>query len=224
MIRAHQVTAGYGERTVLDAISVEIAGATTGVVLGPGGSGKSTLLRVLAPHGDGVEPWWSGSVELGGTRPALLAQRPGEPRSLEELLAGAGATAQAVVARRWGSCPEAAARLAEVAGIPIPRLSPGLRRLAWLTVLLHGEPRCLLLDEPETGATDPELGWLTTELQSLRGSCTILLATHNLSLARAVADTAILLIDGVVIEAGPAPQFFEAPRSPRTAHFVRMGC
>jgi tungstate transport system ATP-binding protein len=54
-----------------------------------------------------------------------------------------------------------------------------------------------------------------------RGGTTVVLATHNLFQARRLADRVALLLEGRLVEAAPAREFFESPREPRTAAFVR---
>jgi polar amino acid transport system ATP-binding protein len=80
----------------------------------------------------------------------------------------------------------------------------------------------LLLDEV-TSALDPELvGEVLELIRDLKASGTsILMATHELSFARDVADWVVFLDGGVIIEEGPAKDFFENPQKARTKEFLQ---
>jgi polar amino acid transport system ATP-binding protein len=83
-------------------------------------------------------------------------------------------------------------------------------------------PTLLLLDEV-TSALDPELvGEVLELIRDLKASGTsILMATHELSFARDVADWVVFLDGGVIIEEGPAQEFFGNPQMPRTIEFLQ---
>jgi len=85
------------------------------------------------------------------------------------------------------------------------------------------DPRVLLLDEP-TSALDPEL--VIEVLAVIRGlahhhGLTMIIATHQLGFAREVADRAVFMAGGVVVEEGPARTLLTAPREEATKRFVR---
>jgi polar amino acid transport system ATP-binding protein len=84
------------------------------------------------------------------------------------------------------------------------------------------EPTLLLLDEV-TSALDPELvGEVLELIKDLKaGGTSILMATHELSFARDVADWVVFLDGGVIIEEGPAKEFFSNPQQPRTIEFLQ---
>jgi ABC-type multidrug transport system ATPase subunit len=234
--------AGYGERAVLHGVTFELpAGRVTGV-MGPGSSGKTTLLRALGGGDDAPGFWRSGEIEPRSHHCAVLGQKPaGGERSLAEAVClerrqrppcwvggrCREALAAAAVRRRldelWNGSPAAAA-LEPVLFEPVAELPVPLRRLATVTVALGSETPCLLLDEPTAGIEGGEAeGWIATALRSLRGRRTVVLVTHNLRLAREVADFVLLLVDGEIIEAAETDRFFHRPRHPRTRSFVRMG-
>lgn len=221
-IRAHALSAGYDDRVVLDDISLRFAARRTTVLLGPGGSGKSTLLRVLAGAAAGPDFWCRGEVSASGPV-AWLPQRP-PPRavSVASLVSpGAPQKAGDVVRRVWAEEPKASeALLPALDGQPG---ESGLWRLAFLTALLDGDQPVLLLDEPDAGLTPGRLAAVARRLSCERGRRTVVLVTHHLLFARMVSDAAVLLIDGLVLEAGASVDFFERPAHPRTRDFVRMG-
>jgi polar amino acid transport system ATP-binding protein len=83
------------------------------------------------------------------------------------------------------------------------------------------EPKVLLLDEV-TSALDPELvGEVLSLIKDLKANgTTILMATHELSFAREVADWVIFLENGKILEQGEAKDFFDNPKQPRTKEFL----
>ena len=154
---------------------------------------------------------------------------PQKPRPNGSTLAGllvttaaAAPAAGSVIREVWRAAPEAARFLDPVLEVPLERLSYAQLRLAEFTAAVATAP-LILLDEPEVGLEPEQQRWMVRRLNDLRGARTVIVATHHLGVARAVADGAILLSDGEMIEAGPTPEFFERPRHTRTRQFVEMG-
>jgi polar amino acid transport system ATP-binding protein len=102
------------------------------------------------------------------------------------------------------------------------RLSGGQQQRAAIVRALVNSPRLLLLDEV-TSALDPELvGEVLALIRDLKGEgMTMLIATHEMSFARSVADRVCFLDGGVIVEQGPPEQVLEAPREPRTRQFLQ---
>jgi polar amino acid transport system ATP-binding protein len=102
------------------------------------------------------------------------------------------------------------------------KLSGGQQQRTAIMRAVALNPTLLLLDEV-TSALDPELVSEVLELiRDLKASGTsILMATHELSFARDVADWVVFLDGGVIIEEGPAQDFFENPKMPRTIEFLQ---
>ena len=102
------------------------------------------------------------------------------------------------------------------------KLSGGQQQRTAIMRAVALNPTLLLLDEV-TSALDPELVSEVLELiRDLKASGTsILMATHELSFARDVADWVVFLDGGVIIEEGPAKDFFENPKMPRTIEFLQ---
>jgi len=188
-------------------------------VLGPSGSGKSTLLMLLA----GLVPPDAGEVKRKG-RAVYLDQQPYVlERSVLE---------NAAFGLRLKGVPRAKAKekalfwlsrvgLEALAPRPARGLSGGERVRLALARALAVEPESLLLDEP-TANLDPanvaRIEALVRE-EKARGRA-VVLVTHNLFQARRLADRALFLLEGQVVEEGPAPAFFEAPKDPRTRAFL----
>jgi len=106
---------------------------------------------------------------------------------------------------------------------PAERLSGGEAQRVALARALAIRPEVLLLDEP-TANLDPYSAGLVEEmvlgLRSERNT-TIVLVTHNVFQARRLADRVVMLLGGRIVEAAETDRFFESPRDPRTAAFVR---
>lgn len=216
---------GCGQRVILDSLSLSFPDRRVTCIVGPGGSGKSTLLNVLARGGEVEAPLWShGAVRVAG-RAALSPQRRDVAPTIRGLLAAAAPrrSANALVERAWSAVSEARDLLLRVLDVPLPGVPRDVRRLADLTPALASRADLLLLDEPDAGATACTLEWTMTQLAELKRRRTLIIATHHLRMARAVADEVLLLLDGAVIEHAPVEAFFERPATPRAATYVLMG-
>jgi len=112
--------------------------------------------------------------------------------------------------------------LADKAGDYPDRLSGGQQQRVAIVRAIATRPRLLLLDEV-TSALDPELVGEVLELvkELKTEGMTMLLATHEMSFAREVADDVCFLDQGVVLERGPAAQVLTAPQEERTQQFLR---
>lgn len=112
--------------------------------------------------------------------------------------------------------------LAEKADEYPDKLSGGQQQRTAIMRAVALEPTLLLLDEV-TSALDPELvGEVLELIRDLKaGGTSILMATHELTFARDVADWVVFLDGGVIIEEGPAKEFFSNPQNPRTIEFLQ---
>lgn len=102
------------------------------------------------------------------------------------------------------------------------KLSGGQQQRTAIMRAVALEPSLLLLDEV-TSALDPELvGEVLSLIRELKsGGTSILMATHELSFARDVADWVVFLDGGLIVEEGPAAQFFSDPQQTRTKEFLQ---
>ncbi|MDR0960099.1 MAG: amino acid ABC transporter ATP-binding protein [Propionibacteriaceae bacterium] len=226
----------YGELLVLDGIDVEVHRGEVVVVVGPSGCGKSTLLRCL----NGLEPIQGGKIQLGdqvlsdpGTDWTKARQRIGMVFQDYELFGHLNVLDNIVLAplhvqkRSRAEAVDEAMALLERVGLPekaaaFPKeLSGGQKqRIAIIrSLILH--PELMLFDEV-TAALDPEM---VREVLDVIGELadegmTMVLVTHELSFARAVADQIILLDAGHVAEASDPETFFTHPESERARTFL----
>ena len=220
----------------VDNVSTTVAKGEVLVVIGPSGSGKSTFLRCL----NGLEEFDSGSVSIDGLDLANPKTDVNAYRRevgmvfqhfnlfphmtvLENLC-----LAQKVVRKRGKVEREAKARaLLEKVGIgqkadEYPsRLSGGQQQRVAIARALAMRPDVILFDEP-TSALDPELVGevLNTIRQLAQEKRTLVIVTHEMSFARDVADRAIFMDQGRIVEQGPAKELFTNPQQPRTRQFL----
>lgn len=232
VFRLEQVRKVYGRREVLAVEELSIfRGEILGLV-GPSGAGKSTLLRLL----NFLEPPTSGRIYFQGNcydgRVSLLVRRRittvfQRPLLLEGTVAYNVAYGLYLRGRR-GFREKVAEMLEQVglgslAGEQARTLSGGEAQRVALARALILEPEVLLLDEP-TANLDPYHVALLEEIvcqQNREHGTTIVWVTHNVFQARRVAHRVGLLLDGQLVEVAETETFFERPRDPRAAAFVR---
>jgi len=201
------VTRSYGPVRALDELDLDIRSGGVTALLGPNGAGKSTAIGIMLGR---LRPD-SGSVKLFGLDPRDLAAR----RRIGVMLQTAKLPRQLTVAEHIrlfaGYYPNPmplteAIRLAGLEGLERRRasaLSGGQQRRLQFAIAAVGRPDVLLLDEPSVGL-DLEARramWATVRLLRERGA-TILLTTHHLEEAEALADRVVVIDKGRVRSAG----------------------
>jgi len=228
-VKTFRVKSGH-RRTGLQAlrgVSLHVTEGESVAIVGESGSGKSTLLRVIA----GLERPDRGQITLGpGGRPQMVFQDAGASLTpwltvgalIGERLQGAGVGGAA----RRGRVEEALAHVglpAHVAGARAAQLSGGQRQRVALARATVVPPEVLLCDEP-TSALDVSLAAvvlnLVTRLRRELGMA-VLFVTHDLSVARVVADRIAVMYLGRVVELGPAEDVVARPRHPYTRALVQ---
>lgn len=238
VLRFESVRKSFGRRhVVLREVSLDVPAHTVTALIGASGSGKSTLLRCAnlleeiddgAIHLDGVE------ITDPRTDADAVRRRIGVVFQAYNLFPHMTVLENITLApRRVLRLPrdEAEERahtllarlgLADKASEYPDRLSGGQQQRAAIVRALALRPRLLLLDEI-TAALDPELvGEVLTVVRDLKADgMTMVLATHEMTFARTVADQVCFLHDGVVLERGTPEQVFGAPRQERTRQFLR---
>ena len=216
VLRSDQLTVTYGHTVALADVDLAIAPGEVVALMGRNGAGKSTLLRTWT----GLTTPDGGSVAVAGADPAAL--RPAElvrhvalvPQEPADLLYAETVAAECTAADRdAGLTPGACAALLErlVPGLDPDRhprdLSEGQRLGLVLAIQLVGDPPVLLLDEPTRGLDYNAKHRLATLLRELAGQGrSIVLATHDVELAAAVATRTVVLADGEVVVDGPTQE------------------
>ena len=237
LLRLENVWKAYGEQVVLRGIDLEVQPHQAVCLIGASGSGKSTLLRcvnLLEPVDDGAV--WLGGAEITDPRvePDKVRRRIGIVFQAFNLFPHLSVLDNVTLApRRVHGLSRAEARrraldllarfgLADKAGDYPDRLSGGQQQRVAVVRALATDPELMLFDEV-TSALDPELvGEVLDIIWDLKGGgMTMLIATHEMSFAREIADTVCFLDAGVLLEQGPPAQILTAPAQQRTRDFLR---
>ena len=227
----------YGDQQVLRGVSLDVEMHEVVCLIGPSGCGKSTLLRCI----NALEPIQGGEIRIDGQRITgrgvdidAVRQDVGKVFQSYNLFPHMDVLANITLApRKVLKEPrrEAEARaldllgrigLADKAHEYPDRLSGGQQQRVAIVRALAMQPRVLLLDEI-TSALDPELvsEVLAIVRELAHEGMTMMLATHEMSFAREVANTVCFLDGGLIVEQGSPEQIFTAPENPRTAEFLR---
>ena len=227
----------YGETPVLDDISFAVKPGEVIVVVGPSGCGKSTLLRCL----NGLEPTQSGRVRLGsetvaygGKNLTQLRQRIGMVFQSYELFPHLTVLDNILLAptkvqkRPKAEVQKEAEALLERVGLlnrkdSYPReLSGGQKQRVAIVRALCMHPEILLFDEV-TAALDPEMvrEVLDVMMDLAKNGRTMIIVTHEMQFARAIADRVLFLDGGKIVEEAPPKEFFDHPKTERAQRFLR---
>ncbi|MEM8904085.1 MAG: heme ABC exporter ATP-binding protein CcmA [Actinomycetota bacterium] len=212
VVELRQAVVLLGRFPALSGADLDVDEGEIVLVHGPNGAGKTTLLRTLA----GLHRLTSGSgsvlgVDLGTARRALrgaiglLGHRTHLYDDLTVLdnarFWAASAGVDELAARRALERVEVEPRLADV---PVERLSAGQRRRVALAVLVARRPRLWLLDEPHAGLDAAGRDLLDGLLRdAVVAGATVVLSSHELDRARALATRSVLVSGGVVTPVGP---------------------
>jgi polar amino acid transport system ATP-binding protein len=237
VLEVRGVTKAYGDLEVLKGIDLAVREHEAVALIGASGSGKSTLLRCM----DLLDDIDDGDVLLDGevvteveTDVVAVRRRLGMVFQAYNLFPHLTVLENIVLApARAHGTPrrEAEAQARELlarfglAGREDDypdRLSGGQQQRVAIVRALATRPRALLLDEV-TSALDPELiGEVLAVVRDLKAEgMTMLLATHEMSFAREVADEVCFLHEGRIVEQGPPERVLEAPERPETQRFLR---
>ncbi len=201
----------YGGTLALDQVDLQVRRGEVQALLGPNGAGKTTaislLLGLLRPDG--------GSAVLFGQSPGSLAARS----RLGAMLQTAGVPDTLTVGelitlfRSYYTQPRTVADCVALAGVAgllhsrYGRLSGGQQRRVQFALAICGRPQILFLDEPTTGLDldARETMWKTIH-QLVAENCAVVLTTHYLEEAEALADHVSVLARGRIVAAGSVQQ------------------
>jgi polar amino acid transport system ATP-binding protein len=235
-LRLEGIHKSFGTNEVLRGIDLELAEHEVVCLIGASGSGKSTLLRCV----NLLEPLDAGRIWLAGeeiTRRGVDVN--GVRRRIGIVFQAFNLFPHMTVLRNVTLAPrdalrlpreEAEARATELLGrfgladkrdeYP-DRLSGGQQQRVAIVRALAMQPELMLLDEV-TSALDPELvaEVLSVIRELAEGGMTMLIATHEMSFARDIAQRVCFLDAGLILEEGTPEQIFTRPREPRTQQFL----
>jgi ABC-type polar amino acid transport system ATPase subunit len=236
----------YGAQHVLRGIDLEVRRGQVVVILGPSGSGKSTFLRCLnhletvqrgsiRVCGDlvGYRETSRGLTELGDAEVARHRRRIGmvfqQFNLFPHLTAQGNITAGPVhvLKEPRDSAAAEARRLLALVGLPEKadaypaQLSGGQQQRVAIARALAMRPEVLLFDEP-TSALDPEMisEVLDVMVALSKQGKTMIVVTHEMGFARAVADRVVFVDEGRVVEEAVPAEFFSRPRTERGRAFL----
>lgn len=236
VLELHDVHKLFGDNHVLKGVDLTVASHEVVVVIGASGSGKSTLMRTI----NLIEQVDDGRILLSGDDIT-------DPRvDMDKVRSRIGVVFQhfnlfphmsvidnvTLAARRVHKIPAADARargtdlltrfgLGDKVHAYPDRLSGGQQQRVAIVRAILTEPELLLLDEI-TSALDPQLvGEVLDLVRSLKDAgSTILMATHEMSFARSVADRIVFMHQGQILEQGTPEQLLDAPREDATREFL----
>lgn len=242
IIDIEHLTKSFGGNVVLNDLSLSVSRGEVVVLIGPSGCGKSTLLRCI----NGLEPIQGGSVKLHGEpvehgRKSLykVRQKIGMVFQSYDLFPHMTVMKNILLApmkvqgrNKEDVTGEAMALLARVgledkADAYPSELSGGQKQRVAIVRSLIMNPDIMLLDEI-TAALDPEMVHevLNVVLDLARGTgenggTTMMIVTHEMAFAEAVADRIVFLDGGVIVEEGTPQEFFHAPKTERAQRFLK---
>ena len=236
LLTINNVVKRFDDTTILDGISFSVKKSEVIVIVGPSGCGKSTLLRCI----NALEPIQEGSITLDGdviernskTLP-LLRQRIGMVFQSYDLFPHLTVLDNILLApckvqkRDKEEVKQEAMSLLERVGLKekaksYPReLSGGQKQRVAIVRALCMHPEILLFDEV-TAALDPEMvrEVLDVMLDLAKQGRTMLIVTHEMQFARAIADRIIFLDNGKIVEETTPDEFFDNPKTERAKQFL----
>jgi general L-amino acid transport system ATP-binding protein len=236
MILMEHVDKFFGSFQALKDINLSVARQEVVVVIGPSGSGKSTLIRCV----NRLEKHDRGRVVVDGIELSDDLRRIQEVRRetgmvfqqfnlFPHLTVLDNVTLAPRQVRRMARDKAEELGMSMLEQVRIPeqahkfpgQLSGGQQQRVAIARSLAMQPKVMLFDEP-TSALDPEM--IKEVLESMEelatSGMTMIVVTHEMGFARAVADRVVFMADGQIVEVGTPEHFFTAPTEARTKQFL----
>lgn len=238
LLKIENLTKEYEGQKILDGINLEVKQGDVLVVVGPSGCGKSTLLRCI----NALEPIQGGTIKLqgmdirkGSKNITTLRQKIGMVFQSYELFPHLTVLDNITLApvkvqkRDKAEAQKEAMELLARVGLAdkaksYPRqLSGGQKQRVAIVRALCMHPEILLFDEV-TAALDPEMvrEVLDVMLDLAKQGKTMLIVTHEMQFAKAVADKVIFIDQGKIVEEAAPEEFFEHPKTERAKQFLNV--
>ncbi len=236
VIICRDVQKWFGNFHALKGISMEVMPQEVIVIFGPSGSGKSTFIRTI----NRLEEHQSGQIIVDGI------ELTHDVRNIERVRMETGMVFQQfnlfphltvmqnityapIYNRKWRrtEAEKVAMELLERVGIPEQaekypgQLSGGQQQRVAIARALAMQPKIMLFDEP-TSALDPEMikEVLDVMIELAESGMTMIVITHEMGFARAVADRLFFFDEGLVVESGTPEEIFNYPKEERTKRFL----
>ena len=226
----------FGDFQALENINMAIGRQEVVVVIGPSGSGKSTLIRCI----NRLEKHDRGRIVVDGV------ELTDDIRNIQEIRRETGMVFQSfnlfphltvlenvtLAPRQVRNMPRFEAEelgMQQLTQVKIPeqaqkypgQLSGGQQQRVAIARALAMQPKVMLFDEP-TSALDPEMikEVLDVMVELAEGGMTMIVVTHEMGFARAVANRVVFMSDGQIVEVGTPEHFFTDPQEDRTKLFL----
>lgn len=238
LLQIKHLNKSFGSTQVLKDVSLNVSKGDVVVILGPSGCGKSTLLRCI----NGLEAVDSGEIYLNGSQIVdkktdwqKLRQQVGMVFQSYDLFPNMTVMQNVILGpvkaqkrSKQATIKEAESLLSRVGLLDrknsYPReLSGGQKQRVAIVRALILNPEIILFDEI-TAALDPEMvrEVLDVMLGLAKGGSTMLIVTHEMQFARAVADKIVFIDEGEIIESGVPEEFFTNPKTLRARKFLNI--
>ena len=236
IIICRDVEKWFGDFQALKGIDMEVSKGEVIVIFGPSGSGKSTFIRAI----NRLEVHQRGQIIIDGIELTHDVRNIAAVRSeigmvfqlfnlFPHLSVIQNITLAPIWVRKWSQdkAEEIARQLLDRVGIPeqaekFPaQLSGGQQQRVAIARALAMQPKIMLFDEP-TSALDPEMikEVLDVMIELAESGMTMLVVTHEMGFARAVADRMFFFDEGLVVESGTPDDIFNNPQEDRTKLFL----
>ena len=236
MIQCRGVEKWYGQFHALKGVDMDVQKGEVIVIFGPSGSGKSTFIRTL----NRLEEHQKGQIIVDGI------ELTGDMRNIEAIRMETGMVFQQfnlfphltvmenitlapIQVRKWKKekAEEVALQLLNRVGIPEQaqkypgHLSGGQQQRVAIARALAMQPKIMLFDEP-TSALDPEMikEVLDVMIELAKSGMTMLVVTHEMGFANAVANRMYFFDQGLIVESGTPEEIFKNPKEERTKLFL----
>jgi polar amino acid transport system ATP-binding protein len=241
MVSLRGVSKNFGQHTIFSDIDLDVAPGEVTAIIGPSGAGKSTLLRCI----NLLEEPTRGQITVGGH--TFRAGQESARKEMNSLRRESGMVFQhfnlfphmtvlenvsfaqvRVLKRTREEANKRSLTLLERVGLAgfadsyPARCSGGQQQRTAIARALAMDPEVMLFDEP-TSALDPEVGLevLAVMKELAAEGMTMIVVTHEMSFARDVSDTLVVMADGQIIERGDPHQILSDPTHDRTRLFLR---
>ena len=237
ILRVENLSKRFEDISVINNLSLSVKKGEVVVIVGPSGCGKSTFLRCL----NGLEEIEEGEIFLDGEKVSSNKKNMSKTREKigmvfqsydlfphKTILQNITLAPITVKKRKKAEVEEEALKLLDRVGLlskkdNYPRqLSGGQKQRVAIVRALIMHPEVLLLDEI-TAALDPEMvrEVLDVVLSLAKEGRTMLIVTHEMAFAKAVADRIIFLEGGKIVEEGAPNDFFDNPQTDRLKRFLQ---
>ena len=236
IIIARDVEKWFGDFQALAGITMEVQKGEVVVIFGPSGSGKSTFIRTI----NRLEEHQRGQIIVDGIELSHDVRNIEKVRMetgmvfqqfnlFPHLTVLANVTLAPIWVRKWKKedAEKIGMQLLERVGIPEQaqkypgQLSGGQQQRVAIARALAMQPKIMLFDEP-TSALDPEMikEVLDVMVELAQSGMTMVVVTHEMGFARAVADRMYFFDEGLIVESGSPDDIFNNPQEDRTKLFL----